>query len=105
MRVRRTPHDILLKLFAVLFSKTSAALLGPPLLTVPPQAISRIRPPAYRAAATRFAGTPLLIVPPRDASRACHSDASCNATEPTLLIAPYQGLSWCYVQVVVPMRH
>ena len=62
-------------------------------------------PPARRAAASRFAGTPLLIVPSRDASRACHSDASCNATEHALFIVPYQGFSWCYVQVVVPMWH
>ncbi len=50
-------------------------------------------------------GPLLLIVLPRDASRACHSDASCNATEHALFIVPYQGFSWCYVQVVVPMWH
>lgn len=69
---RRIPHGTLLKLFAVPFSKTSAALPPPLLLIVPPQAISRIRhrspccreplrghTPAHRAASRRFAGLPL----------------------------------------------
>lgn len=98
---RRTPHDTLLKLFAVPFSKTSAALPGPLLLIVLPQAISRTRPRPLCCLETLCGSAPAH----RAASRDCHSEASCNAAEPTLLIALYQGLSWCYVQVVVPMWH